>query len=223
MNSWRCWDHCTWNGHRSFTPSLYNIPKYLFYLALLDFHILYLSRSNVFEESCPDGSKRILKNSPPLTKTPKSWVIAEQTGTYHKWHLSTKTWPHPAAYSLHCWDTPDWTTHWVEDTADKLSKDFTSPHPPLDLLLDIVLAHQRSKSYFDPPVIRHLLLPPGNLQEPLDQTHLPGGRHQRQGSYSLTVLTPLTSSPWVMRWESTAGTHRTSSTEDHSSKVENPH
>ena len=160
MNTWRCLDHCTWKGDRSFTPSLYTIPKYLFCLALLDFHILYFYQSYLFEESCPDGSKRILKNSPPLTKTPKSWVIAEQIGTYHKWHLSTKTWPHPTAYSLHCWDTPGRTTNWVEDTADKLSKDFMSPQPPLDLL---------SRHSPRPPEVQ-VLLQPTSHQAPAPPT-----------------------------------------------------
>ena len=71
------------------------------------------------------------------------------------------------------------------------------------------------------------------LDKPLDLSHPPGGRHQKEGNYSPAACRTesantgqnlpwdqLFPGPWVTRGECTAGIHRTSSTEGDFSKVE---
>ena len=153
------------------------------------------------------------------------------------WHFGTKTWLHPTAWRLQCWDASGQAANWVgtqpHPSADRLPKDFLNPQPPLDIPLDTAPAHQRTKTQPHPPRGRDWPLPPGSLHKPLEQPHPPGGRHQQQENYSLTACRsslqtqarhyPGTSWPLALggvRGECTAGTDRMSPTEGHFSKIE---
>ena len=51
-------------------------------------------------------------------------------------------------------------------------------------------AHQRAKNQLQPPVGRHQPLSQGSLHKPLDQSHPPGGRHQKQENYGPAACRP---------------------------------
>ena len=64
-------------------------------------------------------------------------------------HLGTKTWPHPTACRLQCWDDSGQTTNGVgtqpHPSADKLSKAVLSQRLPINRPLDMALPTRRTR------------------------------------------------------------------------------
>ena len=153
-------------------------------------------------------------------------------------HFGTKTWPHPTACRLQCWDASCQTTNRAETqphlSADRQLKVFLSPQSPLNTPLTGPCppegqdpAPPTSGQAMDPPTRK-----PAQVSRPASAT-----RGQTSEARGTTILQPaeqrlqmqirtypgiswLVPGPWAMRGECTAGTHRMSPTEGCFSKTE---
>ena len=71
-----------------------------------------------------------------MAETPELITVSSPEGH----HFGTKTWPHPTACSLQCWDTSGQTTNRVgtqpHPSTNKLPKVVLNPQLPLNTLLD---------------------------------------------------------------------------------------
>ena len=107
-------------------------------------------------------------------------------------HFDTKSWYHPTACRLQCWDASGQTNNGAgtkpHPSAHRLPKVFLSPQPPLNTPLDTALTTRGTR----PSSIDQRTGTGPSHQETcpslLEQTQPPGGRHQKQEklqSYSL--------------------------------------
>ena len=80
-----------------------------------------------------------------VAETPELITVSSPEGH----HFGTKTWPHPTACSLQCWDTSGQTTNRVgtqpHPSTNKLPKVVLNPQLPLNTLLDTALSTRGTK------------------------------------------------------------------------------
>ena len=108
------------------------------------------------------------------------WVLIG-VGPLGGQHFLTKTWPHPTACRLQCWDASGQTTNrtWTQlhPSVDKLLKVFVNKQLPDKHTPDTDLPTRGTR-----PSSRWAgtSLPSGSLRKPLRQPHPPEGRKQKQ-------------------------------------------
>ena len=107
--------------------------------------------------------------------------VNSRGGRHLAWVVCSKTWPHPTACRLQCWDASSQTTKRVgtlsHPSADRLPENFWSPWPPLDTPLDTAL-----------PTSGQALAPP--TRKPAQASRLASptrGQTQKQDYYSRAV------------------------------------
>ena len=119
------------------------------------------------------------------------WTLA---GSWHlAWVITTKTWPHPTAYSPGMPQAKQQGRNTAPLLADRLPKDFLIPQPPCPLTQPCPPGRHQKQENYNPAVC---------------------------GTESAHSYQNLLWDPWVTRGECTAGTQRTSLAEGHFSKAE---
>lgn len=103
-------------------------------------------------------------------------------------YFDTKTWPHPAARRLQCWDTSGQTARRVgtqsHPSSGRLLKVLLNPQLTLNITLGLALPIRGTR-----PSSTHQWAGTSSYHQeantkPLGQPHMLGGRHQRKHNYN---------------------------------------